>query len=165
MRKSRLLCITRNKILFSATIHPIFRPFTQFSFFYRLQCCNFVAMEHAHLSYHLRSAANQSSHSYLVVVEYCDVATGRIYGAFVPDVPGCTATGASIEQALRHIQTSLSLLLQTLVKQGSMPPQAHTLEEHSAEYAAQGEDFLTERSIVAMVDVPWTLFQQSAQAA
>jgi predicted RNase H-like HicB family nuclease len=130
-------------------------------------------MEHHFISYQhsqhsLLNALAPSSHgnrAYWVVVESCEVATGRLYGAFVPDVPGCTATGTSIEQALMHIRASLLVVAHSLVKQGSMLPEAHTLEEHTAEYASEGAEFLTEHSILALVEVPVFCEQTSAQAA
>jgi predicted RNase H-like HicB family nuclease len=119
---------------------------------------------HYHCHQMFLTSANES-HSYLVVVEYCDVATGRLYGAFVPDVPGCTATGTSVEQALTHIQASLLSLVHTLITQGSMVPVAHSLEEHTAEYASEGSSLLTERSILAMVDIPFAIRHYSVQVA
>jgi hypothetical protein len=31
--------------------------------------------------------------TYIIIIEQHDVPSGRLYGAFVPDVPGCTAMG------------------------------------------------------------------------
>ena len=39
---------------------------------------------------------------FLVVVEWAD----EIYSAYLPDLPGCVATGTSVEDALANIRTS-----------------------------------------------------------
>jgi len=44
------------------------------------------------------------------------------WGASVPDLPGCVATGKTIDSALRRIQGAIKLHLQGLKADGARPP-------------------------------------------
>lgn len=44
------------------------------------------------------------------------------WGASVPDLPGCVATGKTIDAALRRIQTAIQLHLRGLREDGIRPP-------------------------------------------
>jgi predicted RNase H-like HicB family nuclease len=44
------------------------------------------------------------------------------WGASVPDLPGCVATGKTIDAALRRIKTAIELHLQGLRADGVRPP-------------------------------------------
>jgi predicted RNase H-like HicB family nuclease len=44
------------------------------------------------------------------------------WGASVPDLPGCVATGRTIDMALRRIQGAIALHLQGLRTDGLKPP-------------------------------------------
>jgi len=44
------------------------------------------------------------------------------WGASVPDLPGCVATGKTIDSALRHIQGAIALHLRGLREDGIKPP-------------------------------------------
>lgn len=44
------------------------------------------------------------------------------WGASVPDLPGCVATGKTIDSALRRIQGAIALHLQGLREDGIKPP-------------------------------------------
>ena len=58
--------------------------------------------------------------SYTVVVESAGDGT---WSAYVPDLPGCTAGGASPEEARREIATSIRLWLEETRAQGlDVPP-------------------------------------------
>jgi predicted RNase H-like HicB family nuclease len=44
------------------------------------------------------------------------------WGASVPDLPGCIATGKTIDSALRRIQSAIGLHLRGLREDGIKPP-------------------------------------------
>ncbi len=44
------------------------------------------------------------------------------WGASVPDLPGCVATGKTIDAALRRIQEAISLHIQGMREDGVRPP-------------------------------------------
>ena len=44
------------------------------------------------------------------------------WGASVPDLPGCVATGKTIDSALRQIQSAIALHLRGLREDGIKPP-------------------------------------------
>ncbi len=105
--------------------------------------------------------------TYIVIIEYVDLphGGGRLYGAFVPDVPGCTATGKSLDEALVLLRNALQAALRLLCKAGAGLPHAHSLEEHKAMYSVAGESLLSEKSIVAVLDVPSPQRQHFSRAA
>ena len=45
------------------------------------------------------------------------------WGASVPDLPGCVATGKTIDQALRRIEGAIALHIRGMVRDGLAPPQ------------------------------------------
>lgn len=45
------------------------------------------------------------------------------WGASVPDLPGCVATGKTIDVALRRIQAAIALHIQGMREDGISPPQ------------------------------------------
>ena len=45
------------------------------------------------------------------------------WGASVPDLPGCVATGKTIDQALRRIEGAIALHIRGMVQDGLAPPQ------------------------------------------
>jgi predicted RNase H-like HicB family nuclease len=48
------------------------------------------------------------------------------WGASVPDLPGCVATGKTIDMALRRIQTAIALHVRGLQEDGiKVPPPRH----------------------------------------
>ena len=60
---------------------------------------------------------------YLVVVE--ETSTG--YSAYSPDVPGCVATAASVEDVQREMATTIAFHLEGMRKEGLSPPAPHSL--------------------------------------
>jgi len=56
---------------------------------------------------------------YAVVIEK---ATNN-YSAYVPDLPGCVATGATIEEVEVHIRKAIEFHLDGLREDGTPPPQ------------------------------------------
>lgn len=55
---------------------------------------------------------------YLVVIEKGD----RNYSAFSPDVPGCIATGKTVEETLDSIRSALEFHIEGMVENGEVVP-------------------------------------------
>lgn len=55
---------------------------------------------------------------YLVVIEK----TGENYSAYIPDIPGCVATGKTKENARQNIIEALDLHLEGLIEDGQPIP-------------------------------------------
>lgn len=49
--------------------------------------------------------------------------TGSDWGASVPDLPGCVATGKTTDTALRRIEKAIELHLRGMREDGQRPPQ------------------------------------------
>ena len=60
---------------------------------------------------------------YAVVIEKAD---GN-YSAYVPDLPGCVATGDTLEEAERAIREAIRLHLEGLRTDGLPIPEPHTV--------------------------------------
>jgi predicted RNase H-like HicB family nuclease len=56
---------------------------------------------------------------YVIVIEQ----TGGNYSAYAPDVPGCVATGATIEEVQQALQEALIFHLEGLREEGLPIPQ------------------------------------------
>ena len=52
------------------------------------------------------------------------------YSAYVPDLPGCIATGASLEEAGAHIRVAIEFHLDGLREDGISPPQPSSHVEY-----------------------------------
>ncbi|MBD1208971.1 MAG: type II toxin-antitoxin system HicB family antitoxin [Ignavibacteria bacterium] len=104
--------------------------------------------------------------TYVVIIEHYDLPRNgrRLYGAFVPDVPGCTATGYSVEQVLERIRQALATVLEALQMAGREIPSAHSLEEHKEQSKCSDTSLLGANSIVAMIDVQ-VAYRSIARAA
>lgn len=63
---------------------------------------------------------------YVIVIEK---ATGN-YSAYVPDLPGCVATGASIEEVNQQIKEAIAFHLDGLREDGLPIPEPTTLCEY-----------------------------------
>ena len=64
--------------------------------------------------------------NYAIVIER---ANGN-YSAYVPDVPGCIATGKTIEETRRRLIDALESHLELMRKTGEPIPQPSTLTEY-----------------------------------
>lgn len=60
---------------------------------------------------------------YAVVIERAE---GN-YSAYVPDLPGCIATGATVEAVEAAIREAIGFHLEGLAEDGSPPPQPSSL--------------------------------------
>ena len=63
---------------------------------------------------------------YAVVIEK---ATDN-YSAYVPDLPGCVVTGATIEEVEAHIRKAIEFHLDGLREDGTPPPQPSSHVEY-----------------------------------
>lgn len=68
---------------------------------------------------------------YLVIYEATD--TG--YGAYVPALPGCVATGRNKEEAARRIKESIPLHIESLRNHGEPVPPPTSIETEFVEAA------------------------------
>lgn len=57
---------------------------------------------------------------YAIVIEDA----GTNYSAYVPDLPGCVATGGSVEQVTENIRKAITLHIASLREQGEDVPAA-----------------------------------------
>lgn len=65
---------------------------------------------------------------YLVILEQGETS----FGAYVPDLPGCVAVGATKEEALELIRDGIDLHLESLRENGESGPVPHSFVEHVA---------------------------------
>jgi predicted RNase H-like HicB family nuclease len=63
---------------------------------------------------------------YLVVVEKA----GRNYSAYVPDLPGCVATGATVEETQRNIREAIAMHIEGLREDHLPIPEPQTQAEY-----------------------------------
>jgi len=63
---------------------------------------------------------------YAVVIEKAD----SNYSAYVPDLPGCVATGATVEEVEREIKEAIRFHLDGLRQDGVQIPQPSTVCEY-----------------------------------
>lgn len=62
---------------------------------------------------------------YTVIVEQGDTS----WGAYVPDLPGCIAAGATREEALELIRKAVEFHVEGLRQNGEPAPEPHSLSE------------------------------------
>ena len=65
-------------------------------------------------------------HRFLVVIEK---ANGN-YSAYSPDLPGCVATGETIEQIEQNMYTAIEMHVQGLIEDRQPIPESHTRAEY-----------------------------------
>lgn len=63
---------------------------------------------------------------YAIVVEKAE----NNYSAYVPDLPGCVATGASVEETEREIREAIGLHIEGLIEDGLPVPQPSSIVEY-----------------------------------
>ncbi len=62
---------------------------------------------------------------YAIVIEIA----GPNFSAYVPDLPGCVATGASVEEVEREIREAIELHLEGIREDGdSIPPPSSSVQ-------------------------------------
>jgi predicted RNase H-like HicB family nuclease len=65
---------------------------------------------------------------YLVIIEPAEDGSG--FGAYVPDLPGCVATGGTQEKARERIRHSIPLHIESLRAHGEAVPLPAARAEH-----------------------------------
>jgi len=70
---------------------------------------------------------------YLIVIEG---AQGENYSAYAPDLPGCVATGATIEETEREMQDAIAFHLEGLRDVGEPIPEPSNLTATYVDVAA-----------------------------
>jgi predicted RNase H-like HicB family nuclease len=70
---------------------------------------------------------------YLIVIEG---ANGENYSAYAPDLPGCVATGATIEEVEREMHDAIAFHLEGLREAGQPIPEPSDLTATYVEVAA-----------------------------
>jgi predicted RNase H-like HicB family nuclease len=63
---------------------------------------------------------------YAVVIEKA----ARNFSAYFPDVPGCVATGATLEEVRRNLRAALRLHLDGMAEDGDRPPEPSSVVEY-----------------------------------
>lgn len=63
---------------------------------------------------------------YAIVVEKA----GNNYSAYVPDLPGCVATGSTIEETERKIRAAIELHIEGMVEDGLSIPQPTSIVQY-----------------------------------
>ncbi len=75
---------------------------------------------------------------YLIIIEKSQ--TG--YSAYSPDVPGCIATGQTIEKTIVNMKTALKLHLRALLDDGEEIPSPRGVQSYlEAEKDSSGEEY------------------------
>jgi predicted RNase H-like HicB family nuclease len=65
---------------------------------------------------------------YAIVIEHA----GSNYSAYVPDLPGCVATGSTVEEARERIAEAVTMHLEGMREDGETIPPATTICEYLA---------------------------------
>src|SRR5688500_17580340 len=81
---------------------------------------------------------------YLLVIEKGD----RNYSAFSPDVPGCIATGKTVEETIDSMRSALEFHIEGMVENGEVIPKPMPLSQY-----VQAADEVTDEDIIAHVIV------------
>jgi predicted RNase H-like HicB family nuclease len=63
---------------------------------------------------------------YAIVIEKAT----RNYSAYFPDVAGCVATGATVDEVRRNLRTALLLHLEGMAQDGDQPPASSSIVEY-----------------------------------
>lgn len=63
---------------------------------------------------------------YAIVVEKAE----NNYSAYVPDLPGCVATGFTLEETEREIREAIGLHIEGLIEDGLAIPQPSSIVEY-----------------------------------
>ena len=67
-------------------------------------------------------------HRFLVIIEKAE----SNYGAYAPDLPGCIATGSTIEETEAHMREAIQMHLEGLEEDGLPIPQPQAIAEYVA---------------------------------
>jgi predicted RNase H-like HicB family nuclease len=63
---------------------------------------------------------------FLIIIEPGD----RNYSAYVPDLPGCIATGKTLEEVKKHMREAISMHLEGMMEDNEPIPTSSSLAEY-----------------------------------
>ena len=63
---------------------------------------------------------------FLIIIEQGD----RNYSAYVPDLPGCIATGKTLEEVKKNMKEAIELHLQGMAQDNELIPTSQSLAEY-----------------------------------
>lgn len=92
---------------------------------------------------------------YLIIIKPFATQHGTIYGAFAPDIPGCAVTGATIEQTLDLVRSSLHCAVKNIISSGQMLPIPTSIARAEEKYHFSIDD--SEQAQILMTFVPCTV--------
>jgi predicted RNase H-like HicB family nuclease len=84
---------------------------------------------------------------YTIVIEQAS----HNYSAYVPDVPGCVATGRSIDETTRHMAEALALHFAGLAEDGEAIPASATRPAEAITLAADDRVAVVEEDVPGIV--------------
>jgi len=67
-------------------------------------------------------------HRFLIVIEKA----GNNYSAYSPDLSGCVATGATVEEVKRNMQEAIEMHVRGMREDNLPIPESHSLAEYVA---------------------------------
>lgn len=88
---------------------------------------------------------------YIIIIKPYRLSGKRIYGAFAPDIPGCTVTGTTLEQTLELIRSSLRTALVGMMEAGEDIPRPTEFAKWEQDYRESVEALEPEDILVALV--------------
>lgn len=74
---------------------------------------------------------------YAVVIEK----TGRNHGGYLPDLPGCVATGATVQETLTNLREAVRLHVSGMIEDGDAVPDPSTLVDYVETEVVPGANF------------------------
>ena len=63
---------------------------------------------------------------YAIVIEKA----ARNYSAYLPDVPGCIATGKTVQETVNRLREALAMHFEDMVQRGEQIPDPETIVDH-----------------------------------
>lgn len=88
---------------------------------------------------------------YIIIIKPYLLPNKRIYGAFVPDIPGCAVTGKTVEQTLELVRISLRTALVGMMEAGVKIPPPTEFAQWEQDYRESVEVLAPEDILVALV--------------
>jgi predicted RNase H-like HicB family nuclease len=87
---------------------------------------------------------------YLVIIEK----GAKNFSAYSPDIPGCIATGKTVEETVRNMREAVYLHLEDLCEQGEDMPESLGLTAYADEIESDSGDIFTFIPVELPVSMP-----------
>jgi len=87
---------------------------------------------------------------YLIIIEK----GAKNFSAYSPDIPGCVATGKTVEETVKNMRDAIYFHLEDLCEQGELPPEPLGLKAYTDEIDADSGDIFTFIPIKLPVSMP-----------